>query len=149
MTNRERFLAVFNGRKPDDRLPMIEWATWWGLTLDRWKGEGLKEDLQGDELFREMGLDVIRQYWLRAWTPDLPSPAYHGAPIMDEGEEGYEALKKYLYPDDANEWAWTGMREGEKDHQSGDVMVWGSLEGGFWFPRRLMGIENHLCSFYD
>ena len=24
--------------KPVDRLPAIEWAPWWGLTLDRWYG---------------------------------------------------------------------------------------------------------------
>ena len=38
MTNRERFQAVLSHRLPDDRLPAIEWATWWDLTLNRWHG---------------------------------------------------------------------------------------------------------------
>ena len=40
MTNRERFLCVLNGKMPDDRLPMIEWAGWWDLTRKRWDKEG-------------------------------------------------------------------------------------------------------------
>ena len=40
MTNRERFLATMSFQ-PVDRLPMLEWATWWDKTVDRWKGEGL------------------------------------------------------------------------------------------------------------
>ena len=39
MTNRERFAAVLHGEKPD-RLPAVEWASWWNLTVDRWAGEG-------------------------------------------------------------------------------------------------------------
>jgi hypothetical protein len=42
MTPRERFLKIINFEKPDDRLPMIEWAAWWDLTLDRWLQEGMQ-----------------------------------------------------------------------------------------------------------
>ena len=35
MKNVERFNAVMNFEKPD-RLPVIEWAGWWGDTLNRW-----------------------------------------------------------------------------------------------------------------
>lgn len=148
MTNRERFEAVLSGRLPEDRLPMVEWATWWDLTLNRWHEEGLDSTLTGDALFQHLNLDVIRQYWLTNATADLPKPAYHGAPLMED-EDDYERLKPYLYPENGNEWAWKGMREGEASHQAGDAVVWFSLDGGFWFPRKLMGIEGHLYSFYD
>lgn len=148
MTNRERFEAVLSGRLPDDRLPMVEWATWWDLTLNRWHEEGLDSSLTGDALFQRLNLDVIRQYWLTNTTADLPKPAYHGAPLMED-EDDYERLKPYLYPENGNEWAWKGMREGEASHQAGDAVVWFSLDGGFWFPRKLLGIEGHLYSFYD
>jgi len=29
------------------------------------------------------------------------------------------------------------------------IPIWLTLEGFFWFPRKLMGIENHLYAFYD
>ena len=32
--------------------------------------------------------------------------------------------------------------------QDGDV-VWMTLDGFFWYPRKLMGIEEHLYAFYD
>jgi uroporphyrinogen-III decarboxylase len=31
----------------------------------------------------------------------------------------------------------------------GEASLWFTLDGFFWFPRRLMGIENHLYAFYD
>lgn len=37
-------------------------------------------------------------------------------------------------------------REG---HERGDYAQWLTLEGFFWFPRTLFGIENHLYAFYD
>ena len=41
MTTRERFHNVLNFQ-PVDRIPMLEWAPWWDLTVQRWQGEGLK-----------------------------------------------------------------------------------------------------------
>ena len=48
MTNRERFLAALNFERPDDRLPAIEWASWWDKTLERWHAEGLEQGLSAD-----------------------------------------------------------------------------------------------------
>lgn len=31
----------------------------------------------------------------------------------------------------------------------GDYAFWYSLDGFFWFPRTLFGIENHFFAFYD
>ena len=109
MTNRDRFLAVLNGKKPDDRLPVVEWASWWDLTLNRWHGEGLDPALTGDELFRALDLDVLRQFWFRHTAPGCPQPASHGAAIMeDEGD--YEKLRPFLYPEHANDGMLEEMR---------------------------------------
>ena len=40
MNARERFIKTMNFEKPD-RMPMMEWASWWDKTIERWKGEGL------------------------------------------------------------------------------------------------------------
>ena len=148
MTNRERFQAVLSHRLPDDRLPVIEWATWWDLTLNRWHGEGLEPALSGDALFEALGLDVHRQYWLQDKSPDCPLPAHHGAAIMED-EDDYDRLKPFLYPEDAIEPVLADMRCVEPRHQAGDVALWYTLSGAFWFPRTLFGIEGHLFSFYD
>lgn len=34
-------------------------------------------------------------------------------------------------------------------HEAGAAVIWITVEGFFWFPRRLLGIENHLYAFYD
>ena len=65
MNTRERFLRTMDFR-PVDRLPMLEWATWWDKTVARWKGEGLVispvEGLyEGEALQVQMGLDLHLQ----------------------------------------------------------------------------------------
>ncbi len=34
-------------------------------------------------------------------------------------------------------------------YENGQTLVWYTLDGFFWWPRTLLGIENHLYSFYD
>ena len=34
-------------------------------------------------------------------------------------------------------------------HKRGELAVWFTLDGFFWFPRTLLGIERHLFAFYD
>ena len=34
-------------------------------------------------------------------------------------------------------------------HNNGDVLNFLNVEGFFWYPRTIFGIENHLYSFYD
>ena len=45
VNNRERVRAVLNFEMPDDRLPMIEWATWWDKTIRAWETQGLPPGL--------------------------------------------------------------------------------------------------------
>ena len=104
MTNRERFLRTLNHR-PVDRLPVLEWATWWDLTVARWKGEGLGEipeidGLNADEALRaHLGLDLLMQEWIPFVSSRTPKPAAHGAPIVRSLED-YERILPTLYPAD-------------------------------------------------
>ena len=150
MTARERFLKCMNFEKPD-RLPMIEWATWWDKTIDRWKEEGLEiEKCDGlsewQAIHKTMGLDLQLQSWIGFKTEKTPVPAYHGAPLV-ESMEDYEKIRSTLFPENPiNE---DDMRMFAEKQKKGEAIVWITLEGPFWGPRTLLGIENHLYAFYD
>lgn len=150
MTTRERFLKMMNF-EPVDRIPMIEWAAWWDKTVDRWIDEGLTIEKQEgiseyESLELQMGLDLTLQAWIPCKTSKTPAPAYHGAPIVTTMEE-YEAILPTLYPDKPlNEQRMRLMAEKQK---SGEAVAWITLDGPFWGPRTLMGIEPHLFGFYD
>ena len=151
MTNRERFHKLMNFEKVD-RLPMLEWASWWDLTINNWVEQGLKIPEKTDglpplqELKKQLGLDLDLQTWISCTTAQTPKPAYHGAPIV-ESMEDYERILPTLYPEHpVNE---PLLREFAKRQASGEAIVWLSLDGTFWGPRVLLGIEPHLYAFYD
>jgi len=146
MTARERFRAAarFEGA---DSLPALEWASWWDRTLDRWRAEGLGGgSLSDGELHEELGLDRHDQFWISALGPDCPKPPSHGAPrIVDKAS--YRALVPLLFPRGLPE-APAIERAAAVREESGSLL-WLTLEGFFWFPRELFGIEPHLLAFYD
>ena len=150
MTTRERFLRTMNFEKTD-RLPMLEWATWWDKTVSRWKGEGLEIGpvpglTEGEALQVRLGLDLHLQSWIGFRTAATPKPASHGAPIVTSMEE-YERVKATLYPErPLNDARMRFMADMQK---KGDAVTWITLEGPFWGPRTLLGIEPHLFAFYD
>ena len=148
MKNRERVLATLHFERPDDRLPMIEWASWWDRTLDAWHSQGLSAEIPWDGLAPALGLDRHVQFWLPHRTADCPQPAFNGGPIMADGQD-YENLLPCLYPEDGIDSQLQAMKNLKGGHEAGDFPIWFSLDGGFWFPRTLFGIENHLYSFYD
>jgi hypothetical protein len=146
MNTRQRFHAALNFQ-PFDRLPMIEWATWWNLTIERWHTEGLPAEVRtGEEIMRYFGLDVMRQDWIRIRKESCPTAASHGAGIIATTED-YERVREHLYPVpaiDKDRW-----RRWAADREQGDIVLWFTLDGFFWFPRTLLGIERHLYAFYD
>ena len=156
MTTRERFQALMQFQ-PFDRLPLVEWATWWGDTLDRWRTEGLAEDFSVNpsdpleancQLARFFGHDLYIQDWLPISRPGCPQPAFHGAGIIRSIDD-YEKILPYLYPEPSeivSKERWTYRAELQK---RGDAVLWITLEGFFWFSRQLLGIEPHLYAFYD
>lgn len=151
MTTRERFHAVMNFQ-PFDRLPLVEWASWWNLTIERWWNEGLpasSSDLETRyDIAKHFGLDLYVQDWILAITGECPCPQEHGAPIIRSMDD-YKKIRKYLYPDPTTfvkeqRWGWRAEMQ-----KRGEAVLWFTLPGFFWFPRQLLGIEPHLYAFYD
>jgi hypothetical protein len=148
MNNVERFNKTLNFEKTD-RLPRIEWATWWDVTIDRWKDEGLVLESNDITFISEyLGLDSIRQYWLRPRSVNCPCEASHGAALLSTDDE-YEKFKKkeYLFPEDPFDK--NDLKNWSTKMAQGETVIWFTFEGFFWFPRSLLGIEQHLFAFYD
>ena len=150
MTSKERFDAVLN-RKPVDRAPAVEWAGYWNYTYDRWYSEGLPrvEDGTPYAINRQFGQDKLWQIWFPIRTTDCPTAAYHGAPVLEDPETYEEFREKYLYRDEVLEEARQRLDYFLKCDPDGEYAFWYTLEGFFWYPRTLFGIEDHLYAFYD
>ena len=147
-TVRSRFLKVMRGEMPEDRLPMMEWAAWWDKTITRWHGEGLSPDLNSWDIKRSLGLDVDYQHWFPNMLPGGPNPPqYHGDGWI-ESMDDYETLLPFLYPDPVP-FDRDAVRGWASEQRAGDVIIWISWCGFFWWPRSLMGIERHLFGFFD
>lgn len=148
-TVRSRFQKTMSGVMPDDRLPQMEFAPWWDLTFKRFKSEGLPEHLSNYEALDHFGLDPLYQFWFHQFAPNHPP---HPNPVHGQGwissEADYDALRPYLYPevlpmpvDILRGWA--------KRQARGEIVMWMTVDGFFWWPRVLFGIEAHLYAFYD
>jgi len=123
---------------------MVEWASWWDKTIKRWEGEGLPAGLNQWELFNYFGLDKFRQRWVsprRRACPDLSG-------IILDGKN-YDELKEYLYPYDYIPAVIDEIKAENEAYDKGEFAFWYTIEGFFWFPRTLFGIERHLFAFYD
>lgn len=149
-TVRSRFVKTLRGELPDDRLPVVEWAMWWDQTIRRWRGEGLPAGLDDCGVKRFFGLDVDYQLWFPRSARPLEGVRSVGVPpgswIATEAD--YEALRPHLYPDpvpfDRDLW-----RHRAAEHTRGEVVIWVTVCGFFWWPRELLGIEPHFYAFYD
>jgi len=148
MTPRERFQATLNFQKPDDRIPMIEWAAWWDKTTDRWYNEGAPTK-DRDELVKYFGLDDLLTLFIPVKNWDgIPVPAHHGAPVIYD-EAGYETIRPYLFTGENLAFAKKTALDWKDAHARGDFSVRYWLDGNFWFPRTLFGIAEHFYAFYD
>lgn len=146
MNTRERFHAAMNF-KPFDRLPIIEWAIWWNTTIDRWHTEGLSPEITDRyDLYDHFGMDQYKQAWFNARAAGCPSPCAHGLGII-ENERDYERIRPFLFSKvevDLPFW-----HQWAEEQKRGDSVIWVTVEGFFWFPRTLFGIEPHLYAFFD
>jgi hypothetical protein len=148
MNNRERFRMVMEGDAAVDRYPVIEWANWWDKTIAFWENESLPPGLNKDELYDYFNLDCNTQFWFATKTSDCPVDISHGCGIMENAVD-YQRIKRFLYPQDAVKRMMGRIEQTLPLYHSGQSIVWYTIEGFFWFPRVLFGIENHFYSFYD
>lgn len=147
-TPRARFAKVFAFERPADRLPMVEWAAWWDRTIDRWKTEGLPSGLDWEGALRHFGLDVMVCIGGGPMDGDLMRGVPHGRGIVGD-EADYERILPRLYSDAAIEQVAARAADLRARHERGEIVIRIWLDGFFWYPRTLFGIENHLFAFHD
>jgi hypothetical protein len=145
VTIRERFRAAMFG-EPLDRLPVVEWAPYWDQTLDRWHTEGLPAELSRYEVQEHFGLEPVYCVRINPLGPGCPAPPKHGAPCMPDPAR-YDEIEPTLFPDNAS--LMEALREHLRTHDREDFVLWAVVDGYFWFPRRLFGIEEHFYAFFD
>lgn len=63
--------------------------------------------------------------------------------------EDYERIRPWILPEDAVEQILPRLESVMELREKGEILIWYTVDGFFWFPRELFGIENHLYSFYD
>jgi len=134
-TTRERFLAVMRDGDLSKGFPIIEWAGWWNLTRDNWIRQGAPEKTDLREWY---GLDRHNQ---TGFGPRRPKDAK----VINEAD--YERILPDLYPQPSFDPA--RMEQHRELQEKGEEFLWLTLNGPFWFPRTLFGIEGHLLAFYD
>ena len=148
LTASERFRRYLSG-EPVDRMPAIEWAPWWNLTVDRWHGEGLPEEAKTVEDIQSFfGLEKCLQTSIKCRTKATPRPEGHGQGIMED-EKDWEEIKKTMFPPVEATVSEERFEHLFKTRERGDTLNFFTVEGFFWYPRVMFGIENHLYSFYD
>ncbi|MBN1541780.1 hypothetical protein JW992_06510 [candidate division KSB1 bacterium] len=147
MNTTERFRAALTF-KPVDRLPVVEWAPWWDLTIERWYQEGLPQSLRSvAEIQDYFELDPLRQCWVLPYKADAPEVPKHCPGFIRDRAEYSEFKKKYLFPKPAfDHKSVAGWLE---SHGKGEITVWFTVHGFYWFPREIFGVERHMYAFYD
>ena len=150
MNNFERFNRVFNFDRNVDRLPVMEYAPYWDKTLTSWNKSGFQiKDLEDSSIHKHFGLDIHKWLQVSPRKAECPIPAYNGAPLIESTEDYLSFKEKYLYPSDPI----IGIRDyllaKKSESDQGDFIYSVNVEGAFWGPRALLGIENHLTAFYD
>lgn len=96
----------------------------------------IKQDIFGRQVIRHTGSDLELDY----------------KPVI-QNEEEWKKLKEHAdkelekyYTDQEIMRAYGGLKEG---HDRGEYSIRLNVEGFFWVPRELMGIEAHMYAFYD
>lgn len=145
MTPRDRFLRTLNFEPCPDRLPLVEWAAWWDLTINRWKTEGLPPELDWDQSLAFFGLDPLVLIYAAAGPEVMPA---EGVAVVTD-DSTYDALRPELFSDTRIVSAVAQARSLQPRHDRGEIVIRVWLDGYFWFPRKLFSVVPHLLSFYD
>lgn len=146
MNHVERFRAVMNFQ-PVDRYPRWEWAMWWDKTIERWHREGLPAQLSGVfEISQYFGLDPYKQFWFSTTESTIEAVQHHVEGVVGCMDD-YLALRPKIYP--PHERAIAEMGAWAEQQRRGEVVIWTTLEGFFWFPRTLLGFERFMLAYED
>lgn len=165
-TVREPSKRVMNFEQAD-RLPILESEPWWDKTIERWRKEGLPNELEDDySIRRHFGLDPLRELVYYTYPPGLALPqndkkngkqtdvvhTSRGGMCKESGEPVVQTVDDYLrlkkdilypqtgfYPDE--------LHECKERHENGDSILTFDIGGFFWHPRQLFGIEPHFTHF--
>ncbi len=125
----------------------MEWICWWDKTLDRWRSEGLPEELGREDLLRWFGLGVNEWVWLspRCKIERPLGQSRSQGVIASESDYDHLVAPFLVKPEvDAQRLSCIAAEQAK-----GDVVVWLQFDGFFWFPREMFGVERHLFAFYD
>ncbi len=96
----------------------------------------IKQDIFGRQMYQKAGSDIETEH-----RPVIET--------MEDWQKLREHADKELeiyFTDEAIEAAYGPLKEG---HDRGDYSIRLNIEGFFWVPREIMGIEAHLVGFYD
>lgn len=96
----------------------------------------IKQDIYGRQIYHKKGSDVELEHKavISSWN-DWEKLKVHAAKELDT-----------YFTETAIEKAYAPLKAG---HDKGDYSIRLNLEGFFWAPRELLGIEKHLYAFYD
>ena len=154
MNNAERIAAVFQCPESFTPVPAMEWLVYYQQTITRWQGEGLPAEFaEFREMDRFSSADLNVTFGLTPVISQRVSPYKRyikpgcGEPCFDGTFAGYESIMPDLYPEvplSAEVLAKT-----ERYRMDVDGIAYFEIEGFFWFPRDLFGIEEHLFAFHD
>ena len=137
---------VLNFEMPS-RVPCVEWCMWWDKTLSVWEEQSMPPGMDDFALYDYFGLDKNVQFWLDHYSNECPKPV-HQARGLIENEADYDAIRAHILRDDAVSSISDKLQSAANLQSAGDVVAWYTVNGFFWFPRELFGIESHLYSFY-
>ena len=141
MNHVERFRAVMNFQ-PVDRLPRWEWAMWWDQTIARWHGEGLPAGIGLQPGLRHRA--VLRSRSLPAVLVQHHRGHHRGDPASRRGDRRQHGRLPAGPAAAVSRPRTRRSRHGAvgRAAATGRGGRLGTLEGFFWFPRTLMGIER-------
>ena len=118
---------------------------WWDKTITRWRSEGLPANLISVfEISQYFGLDPYQQFWFSTTDNTIEAAQHHVKGTLANMDD-YLQIKPFLYPAHDTQ----AMVPWAEKQSRGEVVVWATLEGFFWFPRTLMGFERLMYAFYD
>lgn len=120
---------------------------WWDRTIANWREQGLPTEPQSAlEIAEYFDLDPYQQFWFSTTDPTIEAVQHHligSVTCIDD----YINLRPGLFPEHRR--AIEAMAPWRDRQARGEVVVWATLEGFFWFPRTLMGFANISLAFYD